>query len=149
MPWKIKKKYVTLLEMLMVIAIIGLIATLVGNNVMASFQKGKIKQTKLAMEKVQDILEYYIVSEADLTPDLIKEMQQSPEEFLAKTNMVKNPKKLVQDAWGKKFTVKVSEIGEVTVTSDNYTKYTAPQTKSDNNSVQNQDGKAVDKASNG
>jgi type II secretory pathway pseudopilin PulG len=108
-----KKRAITLLEIMIVIFLIALIGGVVGYNMKGSMDKGKAFKTKEAMSRVKEIL-YLVASENNQD---VKEVIADPGKFLEKSGIVKNVDALLVDGWGKKFIIEEKK-GEIIVYSD-------------------------------
>lgn len=110
-----KKKYITLIEIMIVMFLIALIAGVVAYNYRGSLDEGRAFETKQNIQKVRNILElYYLKQPGGIPTDLDATQAQ---EALKKSGLVPDAAKLVKDGWGKDFTIKV-ENGEIVVTTD-------------------------------
>jgi len=106
---KIQKRFITLLEIMIVIFLIGVIGGIIGINVKNSMQKAKATQTKIAAEKIKDALMYAIADGAK--PNDVKE---HPEKHLIDSPLIKGSsskeiEKLMTDGRGEKFKIKVKD----------------------------------------
>lgn len=115
-----KKRYITLLEIMIVIFLITLIGGVLGYNMKGSLEKGKAFKTKQAKRQLKDILLLeYAKGEKSL-----QEIAQNPKEALQNSQIVKKPKDLLQDGWGKEFKIKaLKEKDTFKITSEKYKKY--------------------------
>lgn len=102
-----KKRAISLLEIMIVIFLIALIGGVVGYNMKGSMDKGKAFKTKEAMSRVKEIL-YLVASENQLS---LEEVVNNKEENLRKSGMVKNPSELLKDGWGNPFKIEVEYQG--------------------------------------
>lgn len=109
---KKRKKALTLIEMMVVIVLIGIIGSVVAYNVSGGLKKGKVFQTKQAAQMLKDILSIEIEDPSDL-----KNFKDGKVKFLKKTQLTKDPKKLLYDAWGSEFDVNFKD-GDLVVTSE-------------------------------
>ena len=85
----------TLLEVMIVLAIIGLIAGSVGIGVFNQFKKSQVKTAKLTVTEIANATTQYMIENNNECP-------RSVEDLVAK----KNYKKVVKDPWGKDFIIK-------------------------------------------
>lgn len=112
-----KKRTLTLIEIMIVIVLIGLIGSVIGVNMKGSLDEGRAFKTRQARQQIRDILMLAVAQGPTM-----EEVVAKHEEFLKDSGLVKNPKKFLQDGWGKPFEIKV-EGGKIVVFSDNYVKY--------------------------
>ena len=97
-----KKKFMTLLEIMIVIALITIIGGVLGYNMKGALEKGKAFKTEQAMKQIEDILLLeYVKGEKSL-----QEIADNPIEVLKESGLVKDPEKLMKDGWNKEIEVK-------------------------------------------
>jgi len=94
----------TLVEILIVLAIVGSIMAVVGGKVMTSFQKSKVKQTGIIMSQLSSALNIYY-SDCSKMPQSLKALIESPgDEECADWGPEPYVKKdLLKDAWNTDF----------------------------------------------
>ena len=85
----------TLLEVMIVLAIIGLIAGSIGVGVFKQFQKGQRNTAKISVKEIGDAVTQYMIENNNECP-------KGMEDLVAKKNL----KKAIKDPWGKDFTIK-------------------------------------------
>ena len=85
----------TLLEMMIVLAIIGLIASFVGVTVFNQYRKGQRKIAETTVKEISGAVQQYMMENNSECP-------KGMEDLVAKKNM----KKLIKDPWGKDFIIK-------------------------------------------
>jgi general secretion pathway protein G len=85
----------TLLEVMIVLALIGLIAGTIGVGVFRQFQKGEIKTAKITVKEISDSIQQYMIENNNECP-------KGMEDLVAK----KNFRKVIKDPWGKDFIIK-------------------------------------------
>jgi type II secretory pathway pseudopilin PulG len=115
-----QKRSLTLIEIMVVIFLIGLVASVVGYNMKGSLDKGKAFKTEQTIEKVRDIL-LMQMDEAPSIDDLICR----PEVYLARSPLVKNAQELLKDGWGKRLKIEREGNCDLRITSDAYEAYKA------------------------
>lgn len=116
---KIKKRTLTLLEIIIVIFLITLITGAIGYNMKGALDKGRSFRTQQGKEQLLNLL--LICLEEGEKPD---ELAKRPADFLRKYQLAKNPDKLVQDGWGEPFQIKVHQNKKnFTITSREYINY--------------------------
>lgn len=114
----LKKRYVTLVEMMIVITLIIMIIGVIAWNVQGSLEEGKAFKTKTGMEKLQTILEIMMAN----NPELEGRVAQDWPELIKFSPLVKNVNDISKDGWGNKYEVSV-ENGHVHVKSERFTQY--------------------------
>lgn len=114
-----KRRYFTLIEMMIVIALIGLIGSVVAYNLKGSLDQGKVFKTEQAISQLSDILWLEISKGAsfdDLSGQWTSYVKASP--------LVKDPNKLLVDGWNQPFTIEVNG-NDFTIRSVRYDQYKA------------------------
>ena len=85
----------TLIEIMVVIAILGLLMTVVAVNVAGSLQEGYVDTTKLQMEKIKGNLQMYAVKNKGKYPSTSEGLNAAAKYF--------PDNKVPSDAWGNEF----------------------------------------------
>lgn len=93
----------TLVEILIVLAIVGSLMAVIGGTVMDKFQKAKVRETGLRMSQlVNGINEYY--GDCDKMPTSLQNLIQSPGDECANWGPKPYVKKdVLKDAWSNEF----------------------------------------------
>lgn len=114
-PLSLRRRFVTLIEMMIVMFLIALITGVVAYNYRGSLDEGKAFKTKAGIEKLQTILSLALAENpnADLS---------QWREIVSNSPLVQNPDALIKDGWGNEYAVTVVE-GNVVVTSTTYDSY--------------------------
>ena len=111
----IKKRYITLLEIMIVILLIGIITSVVGYNVKGSLDKGKIFKTKQAQMQIRELLLLEVAKGAK-----IGEVVKNPEKYLKESGLPKDVSVLLKDGWNDNFEIKADKNKtDIIVTSKN------------------------------
>jgi len=93
---------------MIVIILIGMIASVIGYNMKGSLEKGKAFKSEQAQIQIEDILTLQIASGETYE-------EGCAEALLRKSGLVKNPKEFVKDGWGIPFIITyIDESIEVT-----------------------------------
>jgi general secretion pathway protein G len=103
------KKGMSLIEIMVVLAIMGVIVTLVSRNVMSRLEKSKVETTKLSISGIQTALQDYY-----LDNNMYPTTEQGLEALISKPTVGPEPtgyspggylsdKKVPQDGWGRPF----------------------------------------------
>lgn len=95
-----KKRALTLIEIMIVILLISLIGGAIGYNVKGSFQKGKDFKTARARAQLEDIFEICI--QEGINP---QEIAKNPLRYLRESGLAKDPDQLMLDGNGNQFRV--------------------------------------------
>jgi hypothetical protein len=122
-----KKRALTLIEIMIVIFLITLITGTIGYSMRGTLDKGRAFRTEQAKEQLHDLL--LICLAEGLDPD---EVASKPAESLKRLALAKDPDKLVVDGWKEKFEITlISNKNDFSVKSkalDNYLKRTIKKT---------------------
>lgn len=115
-----KKKALTLLEMMIVIFLIGMILSVIAYNMKGSLDKGRAFKTEHAISQIEDILELEAANGNRPQSDDITGVV----EILRISGMTKDPDKLMKDGWGKEFLVERDpQEDKIVITSEKYESY--------------------------
>jgi type II secretory pathway pseudopilin PulG len=114
----IKKRYITLLDIMIVILLIGIITSVVGYNVKGSLEKGKIFKTEQAQKQIRDILLLEVAKGND-----IDEVVKNHRKHLKDSGLIRDVKQMLKDGWGKEFLISASkDKSDIDVISPTYKK---------------------------
>lgn len=119
-----KKRAMTLLEIMVVIFLITLITGVVGYNLKGSMDKGRAFKTKQGKEQLHDLL-LLCMEEPDNGNVSFEEILKDPQKYIKKAGLAKDPKSMVVDGWGKpyRFVVKNANNREFQIESDALMEY--------------------------
>lgn len=112
------KRYITLVEIMIVMFLIAMVTGALAYNFSGSIDEGKAFTTKSNIEKIHTILDLHLAS----NPDDRENIGSGWQSFVGKSQLVKNPDSLIRDGWGKEFKVEEHD-GEIVITSDKYNQY--------------------------
>lgn len=94
---KIKKRALTLIEIMVVIALIGIIGSVLGVNMKKSMDKAKTFKAKAHAQKIEDALNIYYAENSESPEDIIANAPM----ILRESGLFKDDKDVLKDAWGK------------------------------------------------
>jgi general secretion pathway protein G len=115
----LRRRFVTLIEMMIVMFLIALITGVVAYNYRGSLEEGKAFKTKAGMEKLETILN---LAAAD-NPD-IDFSGPGWQDFIKNSPLVKDADSLIKDGWGNTYTVNYDESNrQISITSEAYNSY--------------------------
>ncbi len=113
---KFKKRFITLIEMMIVMFLIAMITGVIAYNYTGSLEEGKAFKTKNGIEKIKTIVDLHMATSAseDISsiPQIVKD---SP--------LVKNSDELLRDGWGQPYRFDKDEQGNLLIISDRYNEY--------------------------
>jgi type II secretory pathway pseudopilin PulG len=112
---KLKKRFITLIEMMIVMFLIAMITGVIAYNYTGSLEEGKAFKTKNGMEKIHTILDLHLATNPG-------ESISDWKAIVGNSPLVKNSNELVKDGWGVEYQVKADEHG-IEISSSKYTEY--------------------------
>ena len=113
--YKTKKRFLTLIEIMIVMFLIMMILGVVAYNYRGALDEGKAFKTKADIE---NILEFAVAQ----NPELLDDIEARWVDVVKKDQLVKNPAALTKDGWGEQYQVEVDD-GKITVSSRKYEEY--------------------------
>lgn len=115
----VKKSYITLIEIMIVMFLIALITGVLAYNYRGSLDQGKVFKTKAAIEKLETILNLSVAE----NPGLNESITEHWKEVIKDSPLVKNSNDLIYDGWGKEYRVEKNSDGQIEVYSDSLNDY--------------------------
>lgn len=110
-----KRRFLTIMELLIVITIIGVIIGALAYNYTGVLDKGKAFKTRTNMEQIKNILSIQIAE----NPENAGEVVSSWKEVIGRSPLVKDPKSIQKDGWGYEYRVEFdSYSGEIKISSE-------------------------------
>lgn len=114
-----KKRFITLLEIMIVILLIGIISSVVGYNVKGSLDKGKVFKTEQAQVQIRELLLLETAKGANID-DVVK----NPAKYLKESGLSKDVSVLLKDGWNEAFQISADKSKtDILVTSKNLERY--------------------------
>ncbi len=117
----IKRRYITLIEIMIVMFLIALITGVIAYNYRGSLDEGKAFKTKAAIEKVETILNLSVSEEPSLQDRITTPIVW--QEIIKNSPLVSNSSALIKDGWGGEFSVTTDNNGVIKVSSQKYEQY--------------------------
>lgn len=121
-----QKRFITLVEMMIVMFLIAMITGVIAYNYTGSLEEGKAFKTKAGIDKIATIL---ALSAAESDIESVKDKWQT---YVKESPLVKNPDELIKDGWGFPYSVNIEDKDggkELVIHSDRYEKYTQSKKK--------------------
>lgn len=118
----VRRSSMTLIEILIVMALITMIIGVVGVNYRSSLERGRAATTRVGIEKLRNILLDRLSDQPQLWDSIESEWQ----EQVAGHPLANNPKALVRDGWGDLYQVNVEESNgsrDLVIRSSRYEQY--------------------------
>lgn len=113
--YKFQKRFITLIEMMIVMFLIAMITGVIAVNYTGSLEEGKAFKTKNGIEKINTVVDLYLASNPGAEVNVPEIVHGSP--------LVKNSKELLKDGWGQDYTFDTDTQGNVKVVSTKYNEY--------------------------
>jgi general secretion pathway protein G len=107
------RRFVTLIEMMIVIALIGMIVAVLGYNYQGSLEKGKKFRSTTGIAKLDTILTMYLIENpgADIG---------QWESWVDNSDLAKNKTELKKDGWGVPYTVNMDNNGKIVISDSKH-----------------------------
>jgi general secretion pathway protein G len=116
----IQRRFVTLIEMMIVMFLIALIAGALAINYGGSLDEGKAFKTKANMDKLEAVLNL----EISKYPQSATQIGNNWQEIARSSPIVKDPNSLVKDGWGEDYVVTINpDTGSIYIYSKKYDEY--------------------------
>lgn len=105
---KVRRRYITLIEIMIVMFLIALITGVLAYNYRASLDEGRAFKTKTGIERVRTILLLTVAQDDEAWDDL----ESNWKSYVKVSPLAHNPESLVKDGWGSEYKVTVLETRE-------------------------------------
>lgn len=115
----IQRRFVTLIEMMIVMFLIALITGVIAYNYRGSLDEGKAFKTKAGIEKLETILNL----EVSKNPEIGDRISTDWRAYVQASPLVHDPKSLIKDGWGEDYEVTTTTDGTVRVYSKKFDEY--------------------------
>lgn len=116
----IQRRFVTLIEMMIVMFLIALITGVIAYNYRGSLDEGKAFKTQAAIEKLETILNL----EVSKRPEKGEEVLSNWRDVIRSSPIVHDPNSLLKDGWGDDFQVTLdADTGGIHVYSKKFKEY--------------------------
>lgn len=114
-----KKRFITLVEMMIVMFLIAMITGVIAYNYTGSLEEGKAFKTKAGIDKIHTILDLYLATH----PEDRDSIDSQWKAIVATSKLVKNPEELVRDGWGYEYEVGRGDNDDIVIKSERYNAY--------------------------
>lgn len=111
----IRRRAMTLFEVIVVLFIIMTIGTVVGRNMKGGFEAGKCFKSEQGSKTVYEILTMEMAQGSSLA-----EVLESPEKVLEKSSLTNHPKQMLKDGWGDCYEIVSTDDGDIKVVSQKF-----------------------------
>ena len=124
----ISKRYVTLIEMMIVMFLIAMIAGVLAYNYQGSLEKGRAFKTEQTIQKIKTVLVLHLAED----PTAFDRVEEEWKAYVRKSPLISDPAKHYVDGWGNEFTIELVENPdtgeqEVEIRSERYEQYLRTQ----------------------
>lgn len=129
---KIRKRAITLLEIMIVVLLIGIISSVLGFNMKGSLDEGKAFKSREGAKQIRDILLMQVEKEDELKSMIEINDEAAIENFIKSSGLVADPKKLLVDGWGNPYHYEIHQdenFLDLIVRSDKLEAYEAKKAK--------------------
>lgn len=123
--YQLKKRFITLVEMMIVMFLIAMITGVIAYNYTGSLEEGKAFKTKAGIEKIHTVLDLYLATH----PEDRDNIDTRWKEIVANSQLVKSPGELIKDGWGYEYQVSKDQQGDIEIKSSKYDAYQAAKGK--------------------
>jgi len=113
-----KRRYITLIEMMIVMFIIALITGVLAYRYTGTLDESRAFKTKVAIERLSTILNLKAAED----PTFLDDVQARWKAVVNNSPLVSNPNDLIKDGWGNDFQISV-ENDTIIITSTHYNDY--------------------------
>ncbi len=114
-----KKRYITLVEMMIVMFLIAMITGVIAYNYTGSLDEGKAFKTKAGIDKIRTILDLHLATH----PEDRDSISNGWQGIVAQSQLVKNAGEIIKDGWGEEYKVSTDNNNEIEIHSDKYNAY--------------------------
>lgn len=115
----IQRRYVTLIEMMIVMFLIALITGVIAYNYRGSLDEGKAFKTKASIEKIETILNLEVAKKPELRDGIASEWKT----VIGNSPLVHDKSALLKDGWGAEYDVGIDDNGSIRVSSQKFEEY--------------------------
>lgn len=117
--YKKKRRFITLIEIVIVMFLIAMITGVVAYNYTGTLEKGRAFKTEMGIKRLTDILNLAVTED----PSLLQNIQGDWESIVKTSPLVNNPNDLIKDGWGNQYQVSVDSNNNVQVHSQKFDDY--------------------------
>lgn len=115
----VKRRFVTLIEMMIVMFLIALITGVIAYNYRGSLDEGKVFKTKAGIQKIETILNLELAKNPENRDRISSEWKN----IVSHSPIVHDANALVKDGWGEDYKVSLDDQGNIKVESSKLHEY--------------------------
>lgn len=120
-----KRRFITLVEMMIVMFLIAMITGVIAYNYTGSLEEGKAFKTKAGIDKINTVLDLHLATH----PEDRDNIESKWRSVVESSQLVKNPKDLIKDGWGFEYEVSQGQNNEIEIKSEKYNQYQSAKGK--------------------
>lgn len=120
-----KRRFITLVEMMIVMFLIAMITGVIAYNYTGSLEEGKAFKTKHGIDKINTVLDLHLATH----PEDRDHIENRWREIVESSQLVKSPKELIKDGWGVEYSVSKDQNNDIEIKSEKYNQYQASKGK--------------------
>jgi general secretion pathway protein G len=117
--FSLKKRFITLVEMMIVMFLIAMITGVIAYNYTGSLDEGKAFKTKAGIDKIRTVLDLHLA----MHPEDRDHVSSQWQAIVGQSQLVKNANELVKDGWGDEYKVSTDNNNDIEIHSEKYTTY--------------------------
>lgn len=106
--YRATRRLITLMEIMIVMALIAMILGVVAYNYQGALESGRIFETEGNINKIKSILTLKIAQH----PEAIDNLSDKWKDYVKESPLVQNPDKVIRDGWGQEYRVSVEDTPE-------------------------------------
>lgn len=104
--WKATRRYITLMEIMIVITLIAMILGVLAFNYQGALETGRAFETRANIQKIRSALTLKVASD----PSAMGSVGEKWRDYLKNSPLISDPDKIARDSWGEEFKVSVETI---------------------------------------
>ena len=104
--WKATRRYITLVEIMIVITLIAMILGVLAVNYQGALETGRAFETRANIQKIRSALTLKVASD----PSVMGNVGEKWRDYLKNSPLISDPDKMTRDGWGEEFKVSVETI---------------------------------------
>jgi len=116
---KKKRKFITLIEIVIVMFLIAMITGVIAYNYTGTLEKGKAFKTEMGIERLTTVLNLYAAEH----PSFVENIEGKWKDAVTTSPLVNKPNDLIFDGWGYEYHVNVDSTGNIEVSSPKLEEY--------------------------
>lgn len=120
-----KKRFITLVEMMIVMFLIAMITGVIAYNYTGTLEEGKAFKTKTGIDKIHTVIDLHLATR----PEDREHIDTMWRGIVENSQLVKSPKELIKDGWGIEYQVTKDQNNDIEIKSDKYNQYQAAKGK--------------------